>query len=87
MGRLGAQERLGAEQNFDLWLAQQPEPMMPVVDDFVAARALVQTAQVALRAADALHLAVCLRIGASLATFDIRLAEAAAHFGAPVTAF
>lgn len=49
-------------------------------DDFRTAAVLIQ-APTALRAGDALHLAVTRRLNASLASIDHRLCEAADHLG------
>ena len=49
--------------------------------DFDVAAALCDQSGVPLRAGDALHVAVCKRIGARLATFDGGLAAAAGHHG------
>lgn len=49
--------------------------------DFEVAAALCDQIGVPLRAGDALHVAVCKRIGTRLATFDAGLAAAASHHG------
>lgn len=51
---------------------------------FVAAAKLCDNVTLALRAPDALHLAVAMQIGARLCTLDIKLAEAAAIVGASI---
>jgi predicted nucleic acid-binding protein len=49
--------------------------------DFEVAAGMSDHSAVALRAGDALHLAVCRRLGSRLATFDAGLAAAANHHG------
>lgn len=49
--------------------------------DFDVAAEMSDHSGVALRAGDALHLAVCRRLGTRLATFDAGLAAAANHHG------
>jgi predicted nucleic acid-binding protein len=49
-------------------------------EDFYAAASMVERDESGLRASDALHLAVAVRIGARLGTFDVRMGEAAALF-------
>jgi uncharacterized protein len=69
---------------FDDW--RSAETMMIEVDDFdiVNAGDLVRQFELKLRTPDALHLAICLRIGAQLVTHDGGLAEAAIARGAVV---
>jgi hypothetical protein len=52
--------------------------------DFRAAVVLLDTPALALRAGDALHLAIVRRMRASLATLDTRQSMAANHYGIPV---
>ena len=52
--------------------------------DFRTAVALLDTPALALRAGDALHLAVTRRLRASLATLDERQAIAAVHYSIPI---
>ncbi len=52
--------------------------------DFRAAAVLLDTPALALRAGDALHLAIVRRLRASLATLDNRQSMAAHHYGIPV---
>jgi uncharacterized protein len=50
-------------------------------EDFAVAAEMSDHSAIALRAGDALHLAVCIRLGTRLATFDTGLAAAANHHG------
>jgi len=70
--------------HFDDW--RLAETMMIEVDDFdiVLAGDLVRQFELKLRTPDALHLAICLRIGAQLVTHDDGLAKAAIARGAMV---
>lgn len=52
---------------------------------FIAAARLADNAALALRAPDALHLAIAMEIGAALCTLDKKLADAAAAVGAKVS--
>jgi uncharacterized protein len=52
--------------------------------DFRAAIVLLDTPALALRAGDALHLAIVRRLRANLATLDARQSVAANHYGIPV---
>ena len=69
---------------FDDW--RLAETMTIEVDDFdiVNAGDLVRQFELKLRTPDALHLAICLRIGAQLVTHDDGLAKAAIARGAVV---
>ena len=80
MDRLEPAERLKAEALLDEWLARTAEPVPPSPEDFLAARELLRTTSVSLRAPDALHLAICKRLGAALASFDNKMQQAAAEF-------
>ncbi len=51
--------------------------------DFDLAAALCDDVAAPLRAGDALHLAVCKRVGTRMATFDRGMASAAQHHGLP----
>lgn len=74
--RIDADERDEAENALDWWLAGRitEEPVDP--EDVVAARGLLHRHD-KLRAPDALHLAIVLRLGVGLVTYDGDLADAA----------
>ena len=61
-------------------------PMSHASDDFDSAEQLVRDFATKLSAPDALHLASARNAGAALATFDVRLAEAARAQGVEVAA-
>lgn len=65
----------------DAWLASMAELHRVDDADHAQAAALVRRFDLGLRAPDALHLAICLRLGAALLTFDARQAEAARRLG------
>lgn len=75
--------RLKAEAALDIW-AERVRLDRVTDRDIVSARRLVSTSPSALKAPDALHLAIVMRIGAELATLDGGLAKAARAFGVPV---
>ncbi len=81
MDRLQPAERVRAEAQLDEWMARSAEPVPPAPEDFMAARQLLRTTSASLRTPDALHLAICKRIGAALASFDNRMQQAAAALG------
>ena len=66
----------------DAW--QEPRRLQTEAGDVVKATALVRQRALGLRAPDALHLAIALREGAQLLTFDARMARGAAAVGIPV---
>jgi len=83
-GHIGPAERaaaLAAFQRFasDSLVLAEVEP-----SDFRQAARLLDLPVLALRAGDALHLAVARRLDASLGTLDIRQASAARHYGIPL---
>jgi predicted nucleic acid-binding protein len=84
VGRITADERQAAEGTFEMWLGpdQSVSPVEP--DDVRMARSLIRAARLPLRAGDAMHVAIARRLGCALATFDIRMAEAATELGVPL---
>jgi predicted nucleic acid-binding protein len=81
MGELSSAEARLALSYFDGW--RLAETMAIEIDDLdiVAAGDLVRRFELKLRAPDALHLAICYRAGARLATSDAVLADAAHSCG------
>ncbi len=75
-GRLNPGEASAALASFDL-LAARSCPLRHDRADFAAAEMLVRNFSTKLTAPDALHLASAKNAGATLATLDVRLAEAA----------
>jgi uncharacterized protein len=84
-GRLPPAMRAVAERELDRWVDQPAGTVLAVLpEDVRQARALINSTSEALRAPDALHLAVASRNGAALATFDVGMARAAADLGLTV---
>lgn len=63
--------------DFDVWRSAMTEPVECVSSDLRLASLFVRRFELMLRAPDALHAAICQRMGASLVTLDRRLADAA----------
>jgi uncharacterized protein len=76
-----AQNRL---QVFDLWRAGNASDISTLASDIAQAALLVRRFALGLRMPDAIHLAICQRLGASLVTFDQRLYSAAAFLHVPI---
>lgn len=83
-GRLDPEERDEAENALNWWLAGRvkEEPVDP--EDAPQARLLLHR-HGKLRAPDALHLAIALRLAAGMVTYDVDLATAARAEGVVVT--
>lgn len=73
-----------AYATFDAWAAEYTEPVETVTADVRAAAAYVRRLDLPLRAPDALHVAIAIRMAASIATFDLRLTASARAIGAAV---
>lgn len=67
----------------DAWATLLTEPVEIVPSDIADANRLVRRAEMALRAADAIHIAAAHRLGATLLTLDNGMARAAAALGVP----
>ena len=78
---LTREEALGAFAAFDLWKATEPNQEFAETADIQRAGALLRRLDLNLRAPDAIHIAIALRAGAALATFDSRMAECAEALG------
>lgn len=80
-GQIALPDRAAALSLFTR-LATDSLTILPITPtDFRTAATLTHPHHLALRAGDALHLAVCAAHGATLCTLDRRLAEAAPHLG------
>ena len=83
IGRLVRTNELGAHlatlvfSAFDVWRAESAAGCRVETGDVATASTILRRLDSSLRAPDALHLAMARRLGASLATFDERLAEIA----------
>lgn len=65
----------------DQWMAARVTTEDVLPEDHWAAVTLVRDFALALRAPDALHVALCRRLGTALLTFDTRQAQAARRLG------
>jgi predicted nucleic acid-binding protein len=83
-GSIGAAARAAGLAAFDRFVSDALKLAEVEPGDFRTAAVLLDTPALALRAGDALHLAVARRLRASLATLDARQAAAANHYGIPV---
>jgi hypothetical protein len=70
---------------FDGWRATEAEMLDVESADMRLAGVIVRRFDLMLRAPDALHLAICQRLGAQLITLDARLATAAGELGIEVS--
>jgi predicted nucleic acid-binding protein len=69
---------------FDNWTAANCEAPQTISADVVVANGFVRFEDVALRASDAVHVAIAQRLGARLLTFDKKLAGNARRLGLPL---
>ena len=83
-GRLSASLARASLVGFDAWRGDHTKGVSIDDADIAAAAALVRIFSLKLRMPDALHLALCIRHGHALATFDDRLARAARKSGVEV---
>jgi predicted nucleic acid-binding protein len=71
---------------FDVWQARFADEEDIVSSDILAATTIIRRLELNLRAPDAINLAIAQRLGASIATFDRRMAENARALGITVAA-
>lgn len=83
-GAVTWQERVAALAACDRFISDWLQLAEVDPGDFRAAARLLEVPVLALRAGDALHLAIAHRLHSSLATLDRRQAVAAEHFGVPL---
>jgi uncharacterized protein len=83
---LTADEARAAFSAFDAWTARAAQRTTTGAADVIAAAAFLRRLDLNLRTPDALHIAIAQRIGASLATFDEKMAANAGILGTPVVA-
>lgn len=84
MGELSEAQTLQLFADFDLWMARGVQWIDTAASDMAGAMALVRRVEFGLRAPDALHLAMCRRLGSVLFTFDMSMIEAARALGISV---
>lgn len=80
MGLLDAAEAAARLIDFETWRAATSVPAEVHAADVRLAYAYVRRFELALRAPDALYLAIARRLDATLVTLDLRLAHAACEF-------
>jgi predicted nucleic acid-binding protein len=73
-----------AISEFDVWRTSTCETSQTTSADVVAAIGLVRQPGLAFHASDAVNVAIARRLGASLLTFDKKLASNARRLGLPV---
>lgn len=81
MAAIGAEEQTAALAMFRRLCATLLRTIDVEARDYESAARLCDQAALPVRAGDALHLAICQRTGAHLATFDTGMAAAAARHG------
>ncbi len=80
-GDLTLEQAQQALDSFDAWVESNVRRDVTGVEDMALAARFVRRFELALRMPDALHLAVAMRLGASLATLDRRQSTAAKSLG------
>jgi len=83
-GQIDAKEKAAGLATFDHFVSDSLKRVEVDPGDFRAAAVLLDAPNLALRAGDALHLAIARRLRAALVTLDQRQASAAQHYGIPV---
>lgn len=86
MGKTTPQAAKANFSDFDAWVYLLAEHVETGSADVRTAGAFIRRLDLNLRAPDALHIAIAQRIGATLATFDERMAANAGILGTPVAA-
>jgi len=85
-GRLSAASARDAFSIFDAWTARETQREQMVSADIASATAFLRRLDLALRAPDAINIAIAQRIGADLLTFDDQMAASARALGVTVLA-
>ncbi len=86
MGRNSEDEARRAFSALDTWVAKATEPVEAIPADMTAATAILRRLDLTIRTGDALNIAIAIRLDASLATFDEKMAWNARALGATVAA-
>ncbi len=89
--RVRTREMSGEDANaifssMDEWITRKGGRRRMTSADVTRADALMRRLDLPLRTPDALHIAIAERVGATLATFDVKMAAAARVIGLPVAA-
>jgi uncharacterized protein len=83
-GALSEQDRANVQSKWHQAIYENFTILSVTQASFEAASIFVSEYELGLRAGDALHIAITTEMGASLATFDRKMAIAANHFGVPL---
>jgi uncharacterized protein len=83
---LTASEAHTAFTSFDSWLVRATQRVDATTPDIAAAASVLRRLDLNLRTPDAINIGIADRIGATLATFDVRKATAARALGVQVAA-
>jgi predicted nucleic acid-binding protein len=86
MRELSIRDAREALADFDIWQARMALRVESTPADVRAAEAMLRRLNLPLRTPDAIHIAIAQRIGAELATFDVKLAESARALGTQISA-
>jgi len=83
-GDLGLDNSGAVFADFDDWSSQVAQKAETTTQDIAAAMSFLRRADLALRVPDAINIALSRRLGAVLATFDLRMARSAEALGLAV---
>ena len=81
MGGASREKANGFLHAFDRWAFAATNRIVTESADVMAADRFLRRLDLPLRTPDAIHIAIALRAGADLATFDVRMAACAATLG------
>lgn len=84
MAAMTSEEARTAFTSFDAWASQQTTRVQTAPSDLTAAEGFIRRLDLNLRAPDAINIAIAIRLGAELATFDARMADCARALGCAV---
>lgn len=84
---LSHEESRAAFATFDIWVAAEAMRVQAAAADISTAESFIRRLDLNLRAPDAIHIAIALRLDAALATFDERMADCARLLGCGVVDF
>ncbi len=84
MQEMTASQARDAFADLDRWVVSDVQWVDASPFDITTATNYMRRLDLPLRAPDAIHIAMTLRLGAELATFDARMAECARALGAPL---
>jgi predicted nucleic acid-binding protein len=83
-GDLSADDGQAAFATFDAWVAGEVGRAQTSPTDIAAAESFIRRLDLTLRAPDAIHIAMAIRLGATLATFDRAMEASARTLGCAV---